>query len=111
MAERGLRSRQALADYLGFARTTVHYWLTGQREPDDLSIAVIAQRFGVSRARIYELLGRMAPLDDAEYREVVELYEQANPQEREDILDYMRYRIQRQKRRQTSAAPTAEPDA
>lgn len=101
MRAEGLTSRQALADALGVARTTVHYWLKGEREPDDLNIGLIAQRFGVSRARIYELLGRMTPVSDEEYRNWVELLEQLSPEERSELLDYARYRAQRQR----SASP------
>ena len=97
MRAEGLTSRQALAESLGVARTTVHYWLTGEREPDDLNIGLIAQRFGVSRAKVYELLGRMAPVSDEEYRNWIELLVQLTPEERAEILDYARYKTQRRR--------------
>ena len=102
MAHEGLRSRQDLARSLGVARTTVHYWLTGEREPDDVNVAILARRFGVSRARIYELLGRMEPTSDAEMADIMELWHEATPEERAEILDYFRYRLSKRKRNRTS---------
>jgi transcriptional regulator with XRE-family HTH domain len=97
----GIRNQADLAERLGVGPSTVSMWSRGEREPEPDNIEALARVLGVSVVRVYEALGRMAPVSDAEYRDWVELLEQADPVVRDEALAYLRWRMSERAKRDT----------
>jgi transcriptional regulator with XRE-family HTH domain len=89
----GIRNQADLAERLNVGPSTVSMWARGEREPDPDNIEALARVLGVSVVRVYEALGRMTQVTDAEYRDWVELLKQVDSEVREEGLSYLRWRI------------------
>lgn len=100
MKKHGIRNQSDLAERLGVVPSAVSNWVNGAKEPDTESVNAIARLFGVSVARVYEALGRMAPVTDADYRDWVELLEQTDPESRDRVLSYARWELARKRQRE-----------
>lgn len=91
-------TQSALASVLGVSTATVAMWETARREPDTSTLITLAAYFGVS---VDYLLGseKTPPETDKEL-EGVEFalwgeVKQLTPAQKQDILDYIRYKKQR----------------
>ena len=98
MHKAGIRNQSDLAERLGLHRTTISAYMRGEKEPGTETVEAIARLFGVSVARVYEALGRMRHVSDAEYRDWVEMLDSTDPEARERILEYARWVVAKHKR-------------
>jgi transcriptional regulator with XRE-family HTH domain len=98
MRECGIPNQADLAERLGVVPSTVSNWVAGTSEPDTERVEALARTFGVSVARVYEALGRMRHVSDAEYRDWVEMLDSTDPEARERILEYARWVVAKHKR-------------
>lgn len=95
MDEAGIYNQADLARRMDVANSNVTNWVRGYSEPNVGYVATLARVLGVSVASVYEGLGRMTPIDDADYRYLAELLQSARPDSREQILEYARFVVGR----------------
>ena len=98
MRQRDLNN-MGLAHRIGVSDVAVGRWLRGEREPDDESVAKLADHFLVSRSEIYRLLGRLPdPPRDPYFEVLEELWDMAPDWKKQDIVRSLRAMLQEQKR-------------
>lgn len=83
-------SVRKLAERSGLKHATVSRWLLGEAEPDARNVDILAAYFGVDRAFIYGLLGRVDRTTVAEITEdeadFIRIYRSLNRTERARLL-------------------------
>jgi transcriptional regulator with XRE-family HTH domain len=98
MQKRGL-NKSRLGRRIGVSDVAIGRWLRGEREPDDASIAKLADYFLVSRSEIYRLLGRLSDLPRDPYFEVLaSMWDMAPDWKKKDIVRSLRAILEEQQR-------------
>jgi transcriptional regulator with XRE-family HTH domain len=88
-----------LGHRIGVSGAAVSRWLRGIRQPDDESIAKLADFFKVSPTEIYRLLGRLSnPPRDPHFEILESLWEKAPDWKKEDIVLQLRAVLEQQER-------------
>lgn len=110
MEKRGL-NQAGLGHRLGVSGVAVSRWLSGEREPDESSVARLAEFFMVSRAEIYRALGRLSDPPQDPYFEVLEsLWDRAPDWKKRDIVTQLRAVLEEQRREQAAREMRQEQD-
>jgi transcriptional regulator with XRE-family HTH domain len=104
MQQRGL-NQSRLGHKIGVSGAAVGRWLQGLRQPDDGSVAKLADYFLVSPTQIYRLLDRLPEQPRDPYFEVLEtLWGRAPDWKKKDILTQLRALLEEQQREQAQRA-------
>ena len=102
MERQGLNNAQ-LGHKLGVSSVAVFRWLHGERQPDETSVAKLAEFFLVSRAEIYRRLGRLSEPPRDPYFEILEsLWDRAPDWKKKDIVTQLRAVLEEQRREQAA---------
>ena len=99
LKRRGL-SHGELARRASLAQATVSNVLTGQRNPGCEFCIKVAQAFGLSPVLILVkagILPSQEPTDDITIQEITELARSLPPEDRKEVLEYIRFRYHRRK--------------
>jgi transcriptional regulator with XRE-family HTH domain len=102
MRQRDL-NKTGMGHKIGISDVAIGRWLRGEREPDDVSVAKLAEFFLVSRTEIYRLLERLPDPPRDPYFEILEaLWDQAPDWKKKDIVRSLRAILEEQQREQAA---------
>lgn len=98
-----LRKREwtpaTLAKKSGINAGSLSHILNGSRNPGPDSCIAIADAFGVPREEVFRVVGWLKPIprEEKTVKEIIYTVDQASPQLKEDILEYARFRLKKEK--------------
>ena len=92
-AEMGRRS--------GVAQTTISNVISGNRAPGPDLCRAIAKTLGEAEVKVFRLAGLLSPLPedgDSTLQELIDAARQLSPEGRQEVLTYVRFRLQQEKK-------------
>lgn len=96
-------SQAELARRSGLSRTSISYVISGQANPGDALCRAIAKAFQIPIDDVYRVAGLLPvkPNADETVSEITHIYHELDEDNRQELLDYARLRLNKQEREQS----------
>lgn len=102
MEAAGIPSRAELARRVGRDTTTLHRWVHGERAIPYDDMVALARVLHVPRIELYQALGLLPPMSDEDARIIMDLWERADPEAKEQLVRYAQFLLREQEKHQSA---------